>query len=853
MVEDVSFTVAAGEILGLVGESGSGKTTTALALLGYTRRGVEVRGGSDRGGRREHRRPRLRPASQRARQGRLVRAAGSRRRAQPVAAGGRRDHGRAARAPLAVGLAGLGAVGPRAGRAGRRPPLRPPLPAPALGRPAAARDDRDGLCLRAAGGGAGRAHHRARRAHPGPHPDRAGAATRRGRHVDGLRLPRPGRGRQDGRPDRGHVRRPGGRERPRRRGDRRGRATPTRGRWWRPSPTSATRGRCRASPACRPASASGRPAAASPRAASTARSAAAPTVPVLSRAAVEHDVRCCRWQELSLGERRAHGARAVATEPAPAPLLEVSALEVRYRSARGARPAVEDVSFAVGQGQCVALVGESGSGKTTVGRCIAGLHEPTVGTHRCSTATELAGAARRRSLDQRRRIQIVFQNPFESLNPRHHVASSIERPLRVLRGLSRAEADTEVGELLERVRLPRRLGDRFPIELSGGERQRVAIARALAAKPDLLVCDEVTSALDVSVQAAVLELLAELQRELRLSMLFITHNLGVVACIGDCRAGDGSRPPVRDGTGGAGAQRAQRRLHAAAADGSAAAARCRRRLTRSPPWSAAPWWPATAAPGLTCCCAATAWWRWARSTARAPASWTRPAAWCCPGRSTCTRTCSASIRDDTRSALLGGTTSALAFVDAEPGERPAEAARRTLADEMPQSLIDLAFHAVIWEPQAYRRGDLAAVAELGVGSIKLWLAYLELGIMADDDVAYEVIARGRRAGHGGARPLRERPRDRRAHPTAGGARPAGAGVAAAQPADRARGRVRAPVSGDGRAGRRHRLRRARDRPRAAGRDRGRPPPRRRPPTARSASTTCCSTWPTTAARTVCAT
>jgi peptide/nickel transport system ATP-binding protein len=145
----------------------------------------------------------------------------------------------------------------------------------------------------------------------------------------------------------------------------------------------------------------------------------------------------------------------------------------------------------------------------------------------------LAGLARRRPLEQRRRIQIVFQSPYQSLNPRQRVGSSIERPLRVLRRLSREEAEREVGGLLERVRLPARLAQRFPSELSGGERQRVAIARALAAQPDLLICDEITSSLDVSVQAAVLELLQDLRRDLHLSMLFITHNLGVVASVAD--------------------------------------------------------------------------------------------------------------------------------------------------------------------------------------------------------------------------------------------------------------------------------------------------------------------------------
>jgi peptide/nickel transport system ATP-binding protein len=193
---------------------------------------------------------------------------------------------------------------------------------------------------------------------------------------------------------------------------------------------------------------------------------------------------------------------------------------------------VGGVSFSIPAGRCVALVGESGSGKTTVGRCIAGLHRPSGGSIVFGGAP-LAADAASRPLDVRRRVQIVFQNPFESLNPRHQVRSSIARPLRVLRRLSRRDADAQVGELLERVRLPRRVAERFPVELSGGERQRVAIARALAAEPDLLVCDEVTSALDVSVQAAVLELLQELQRALALSMLFITHNLGVVACVAD--------------------------------------------------------------------------------------------------------------------------------------------------------------------------------------------------------------------------------------------------------------------------------------------------------------------------------
>jgi len=190
------------------------------------------------------------------------------------------------------------------------------------------------------------------------------------------------------------------------------------------------------------------------------------------------------------------------------------------------------VSLDIKRGEVLGLVGESGSGKTTIARCVAGLHAPARGRLLLEGAP-LAPLAAGRTREARRRIQIVFQNPYDSLNPRHRVGDSIARPIRVLRGLSRREAEAEVAALLERVRLPARLAQRFPGELSGGERQRVAIARALAAKPDLVVCDEITSALDVSVQAAVLELLAELRAELGLALLLITHDLGVVASVAD--------------------------------------------------------------------------------------------------------------------------------------------------------------------------------------------------------------------------------------------------------------------------------------------------------------------------------
>ena len=254
------------------------------------------------------------------------------------------------------------------------------------------------------------------------------------------------------------------------------------------------------------------------------------TPPLEDVVAGGHRVRCFEWARtppLALREP----ATSLQLEP-ERPLLAVEGLRAEHGGRHDLVVAVRDVSFSVASGECLAIVGESGSGKTTIARCIIGLHSPAAGRVVLDGAA-LAARAGRRSREERRRLQIVFQNPNDSLNPRHRVGDAIARPARVLRDLSTREAAAEASRLLERVRLPARVAERYPGELSGGERQRVAIARALAAQPDLVVCDEITSALDVSVQAAVLELLAELRAELRLALLFITHDLGVVASIGD--------------------------------------------------------------------------------------------------------------------------------------------------------------------------------------------------------------------------------------------------------------------------------------------------------------------------------
>jgi peptide/nickel transport system ATP-binding protein len=212
-------------------------------------------------------------------------------------------------------------------------------------------------------------------------------------------------------------------------------------------------------------------------------------------------------------------------------VLSVTNLAVEHHVRGDIIRAVRDVSFDISQGECLALVGESGSGKSTIARTIIGLQPHQGGTVSFLGET-LAMTAGKRTSEQRRRLQIVFQNPQSALNPHETISAAIERG----RTLSRADANAparSVADLMEMVRLPSTLLRRYPRELSGGERQRVCIARALACAPDLIVCDEITSALDVSVQAAVISLLQDLRSQLGLSMLFITHDMGVVANLAD--------------------------------------------------------------------------------------------------------------------------------------------------------------------------------------------------------------------------------------------------------------------------------------------------------------------------------
>jgi peptide/nickel transport system ATP-binding protein len=194
--------------------------------------------------------------------------------------------------------------------------------------------------------------------------------------------------------------------------------------------------------------------------------------------------------------------------------------------------AVNNVSLEIKRGTTLALVGESGSGKSTVAKMLLGLEKPTSGEI-IVDGKNIAKLKARELFDLRRHMQPVFQDPYGSLDPLQNIANTIAEPLVTHKVGNRKEREARVRELLEQVSLPWAISTRYPSELSGGQRQRVAIARALALKPELVVLDEAVSALDVLVQAQILELLAKLQDELKLTYLFITHDLAVVKVIAD--------------------------------------------------------------------------------------------------------------------------------------------------------------------------------------------------------------------------------------------------------------------------------------------------------------------------------
>ncbi|WTW99738.1 ATP-binding cassette domain-containing protein [Streptomycetaceae bacterium NBC_01309] len=209
------------------------------------------------------------------------------------------------------------------------------------------------------------------------------------------------------------------------------------------------------------------------------------------------------------------------------PLLEVTGLTVEFRNRRNVLRAVDDVSLAVAPGETVGLVGESGSGKSTLGRAVLGLTPIGAGTVRfAGEDITRAKSARRRALSAE--LQVVFQDPYSSLNPARTIGQTLVEPLLVHRARDPRRNTSEVAAMLERVGLPAQAADRYPGQFSGGQRQRIAIARALMLSPRLVICDEPMSALDLSIQAQVMNLLADLQHELGLGYLFIAHDLPVV-------------------------------------------------------------------------------------------------------------------------------------------------------------------------------------------------------------------------------------------------------------------------------------------------------------------------------------
>jgi oligopeptide transport system ATP-binding protein len=214
----------------------------------------------------------------------------------------------------------------------------------------------------------------------------------------------------------------------------------------------------------------------------------------------------------------------------PAPLLTVEDLRVHFNVAGGALKAVDGVDFQLFPGETLALVGESGCGKSTLAKALVGLNPITSG-RALFEGEPITGISRQAMRRFRSQLQLIFQDPYASLNPRFTIAETLAEPLLLHGKANRQNVDAKVHDLLEQVGLDSQLALRYPHEFSGGQRQRISIARALAVEPKLLLCDEVTSALDVSIQAQILDLLRSIQQARGLAFLFITHDLGVVRYI----------------------------------------------------------------------------------------------------------------------------------------------------------------------------------------------------------------------------------------------------------------------------------------------------------------------------------
>ena len=249
-------------------------------------------------------------------------------------------------------------------------------------------------------------------------------------------------------------------------------------------------------------------------------------VPPLISVAPDHEARCIRVGEIGMWDINRGTVPDADPNRKRDVILSVEGLNVFY----GRKQIVHDVTFDLAKGEVVALVGESGSGKTTISRSVGGLHKEWTGAVRFE-GRELARSARSRSAEDRRRIQYIFQNPYLSLNPRLTIEQIIRRPMELFGIAKGKQATDRVLQLMEQVALGSGMLHYQASRLSGGERQRVAIARALAAEPDVMVCDEITSALDVSVQGSIVALLEGLRKERGISMLFVTHNLALVRSI----------------------------------------------------------------------------------------------------------------------------------------------------------------------------------------------------------------------------------------------------------------------------------------------------------------------------------